>query len=629
MTEKPYIKSDRKSDFYRIVEITFLILFSIYVLYSAAAQIFPWEHLSFFEGRAKEFSTGFVEKSTGMSVEIPAQSKPELFSKGITIVGTLPDYINSHDYMRLYMAHQNVSVLIDGTERTSFRSPKYGWKNAPSNYSLFVPLEKTDAGKSVEISFDSDMPAYASRIGMIYIGTYSQIISTLLHVAGTSVMFAIGGLVLGICLLVAGVFYGRKANVSSLLYIGTFMLCISLWILNESVLRQFLFSNLTATMYTIVFSLAFGCVPWALFMCEMQYKRYSRIYYSIAVVSIATTVFSVLAYGFGWISLTNILKIDHIEIGIMIATMIFTFVRDKIKSNPTYLGKAFSIGILIFMFCIIYEIVSIWTRDNYIRGTATGFGLFVFLVCMTITVVDYIVKANFDRQQEFIDVTVKNLQLVMEHQKIQTNVIFTLASVIESRDETTGAHVKNTSNYVRFIGNKLLEKGEFKEILTPEYVNILATAAPLHDVGKVKVPDAILTKPGKLTDQEYRQIQNHTIYGFEMLDDILKHIGTNTYLEVAREIALNHHEHFDGKGFPYRLLGDEIPLSARIMSVADVVDALLSERQYKPAFSFEKTYEIMSVESGKQFDPIVLAALLDNWEEFKAFSKKIQSSDQE
>ena len=112
MTEKPYIKSDRKSDFYRIVEITFLILFSIYVLYSAAAQVFPWEHLSFFEGRAKEFSTGFVEKSTGMSVEIPAQSKPELFSKGITIVGTLPDYINSHDYMRLYMAHQNVSVLI-------------------------------------------------------------------------------------------------------------------------------------------------------------------------------------------------------------------------------------------------------------------------------------------------------------------------------------------------------------------------------------------------------------------------------------------------------------------------------------------------------------------------------------
>lgn len=182
---------------------------------------------------------------------------------------------------------------------------------------------------------------------------------------------------------------------------------------------------------------------------------------------------------------------------------------------------------------------------------------------------------------------------------------------------------------MRFIGNKLLEKGEFKEILTPEYVNILATAAPLHDVGKVKVPDAILTKPGKLTDQEYRQIQNHTIYGFEMLDDILKHIGTNTYLEVAREIALNHHEHFDGNGFPYRLLGDEIPLSARIMSVADVVDALLSERQYKPAFSFEKTYEIMSVESGKQFDPIVLTALLDNWEEFKAFSKKIQSSDQE
>lgn len=114
-----------------------------------------------------------------------------------------------------------------------------------------------------------------------------------------------------------------------------------------------------------------------------------------------------------------------------------------------------------------------------------------------------------------------------------------------------------------------------------------------------------------------------------MLDDILKHIGTNTYLEVAREIALNHHEHFDGNGFPYRLLGDEIPLSARIMSVADVVDALLSERQYKPAFSFEKTYEIMSVESGKQFDPIVLAALLDNWEEFKAFSKKIQSGEQD
>lgn len=221
-----------------------------------------------------------------------------------------------------------------------------------------------------------------------------------------------------------------------------------------------------------------------------------------------------------------------------------------------------------------------------------------------------------NQTRKLIETQANNLKLSREQQLIQQKIIFSLSSVIESRDAITGDHIRNTSGYVSFIIEKLKEKGEFAETLTPKYTDLLVRAAPLHDVGKIKISDSILCKPGKLTPEEFDRIKLHTVYGKNIMADIIGDIEDTEYLTIATEMAYCHHERYDGSGYPQGLKGEDIPLCARIMAVADVLDALLSKRHYKEAYSLEKSYEIMSAESGRQFDPVVLAALLDNWDEF-------------
>lgn len=221
-----------------------------------------------------------------------------------------------------------------------------------------------------------------------------------------------------------------------------------------------------------------------------------------------------------------------------------------------------------------------------------------------------------EQTKKLIESHEANLRLSREQQEIQQKIIYSLSSVIESRDQVTGEHIHNTADFVSFIIRKLQEKGEFKEILTPEYADLTFRAAPLHDVGKIKVSDTILCKPGRLTPEEFEEIKLHTVYGKNIVADIIGDLEGNDYLEVATEMAYGHHEKYDGKGYPEGVVGEDIPLCARIMAVADVLDALLSKRQYKDAFSLDKAKQIMSAEFGKQFDPVVLGALIDNWDEF-------------
>jgi response regulator RpfG family c-di-GMP phosphodiesterase len=241
-----------------------------------------------------------------------------------------------------------------------------------------------------------------------------------------------------------------------------------------------------------------------------------------------------------------------------------------------------------------------------------------------IPVLTHITVVIDNQTRKLLETQENNLKLSREQQAIQQKIIYSLSNIIESRDQITGDHIHNTSDYVSFLTAKLREKGEFPDTLTPEYAELAIKAAPLHDVGKIKVSDAILCKPGRLTPEEFEKVKLHTIFGKNIMVDIIGDIQDSDYLEIATEMAFSHHERFDGEGgYPLHLKGDDIPLCARIMAVADVLDALLSKRHYKEAYSLEKTKEIMSAELGKQFDPVVLSALLDNWDEFvELFYKK-------
>ncbi len=233
-----------------------------------------------------------------------------------------------------------------------------------------------------------------------------------------------------------------------------------------------------------------------------------------------------------------------------------------------------------------------------------------------IPVLTHITVVMDSQTKKLLESQENNLRLSREQQEIQQKIIFSLSNIIESRDQITGDHIRNTSEYVSFLTKKLRERGEFRDVLTPEYAELSVKAAPLHDVGKIEVSDSILCKPGRLTPEEFERIKVHTIYGKDIMQEIIGDIKDSDYLEIATEMAYGHHERYGGGGYPLGLKGGDIPLCARIMAVADVLDALLSKRQYKDAYSLDKAREIMSAEYGKQFDPVVLSALLDNWDEF-------------
>ncbi len=222
---------------------------------------------------------------------------------------------------------------------------------------------------------------------------------------------------------------------------------------------------------------------------------------------------------------------------------------------------------------------------------------------------------------EYIDTTAEQARTISE---LNVNIITTLADIVESRDETTGFHVKRTAEYCEILAECLKAKGVFTDELTDEFIGTLKIAAPLHDIGKIKIPDAILNKPARLTDEEYDIIKTHVVLGKEMLDNASENLGTSAYLHMAKDIAYYHHEWWDGnkRGYPGAASGTDIPLSARIMAVADVFDALVSKRPYKDGYDMDKAVDIMKEEAGTHFDPAIIDALLDSREKLVTIIEK-------
>lgn len=187
--------------------------------------------------------------------------------------------------------------------------------------------------------------------------------------------------------------------------------------------------------------------------------------------------------------------------------------------------------------------------------------------------------------------------------------ILSLATLAETRDNETGAHILRTQRYVRVLAERLKDHPNFAHELDAETVDLLYKSAPLHDVGKVGIPDAILLKPGKLTDDEFVIMKTHASLGAEALEVAERELGSNSFMRYAREIAATHHEKWDGSGYPSGLKGDAIPISGRLMAVADVYDALISKRVYKPAFSHDKAMGVIREGRGTHFDPDIIDAL--------------------
>ena len=212
-------------------------------------------------------------------------------------------------------------------------------------------------------------------------------------------------------------------------------------------------------------------------------------------------------------------------------------------------------------------------------------------------------KIMLEKQGELSEKVQREMQHTSE---IQLDIIEDLAAVVETRDCETGEHIARTKQYVNMIANILKENDKYKDMLDDKTIDQFIEAAPLHDVGKIAISDTILLKPGKLTPEEYEQMKVHTTKGGEMIYKIFKNLKDEAFIRHAHDIALYHHEKWDGTGYPEGIKGDEIPLSARIMAIADVYDALVSKRVYKDAMDPNDAFDILEKDAGSHFDPNII-----------------------
>lgn len=215
----------------------------------------------------------------------------------------------------------------------------------------------------------------------------------------------------------------------------------------------------------------------------------------------------------------------------------------------------------------------------------------------------------------------------------QDATINALGTLAEYRDPETGGHIKRTQNYVKALAVKLKGHPRFSSFLNDAVIEQLFKSAPLHDIGKVGVPDSILLKPGKLTDEEFEEMKKHAVYGSDTLFRVEMELGADvgsiSFLSFAKEIAYTHQEKWDGSGYPQGLKGEEIPISGRLMALADVYDALISRRVYKPPFTHSKAVEIITEGKGRHFDPDIVDAFLDIHEEFRQVAIEYADHDEE
>jgi len=364
-------------------------------------------------------------------------------------------------------------------------------------------------------------------------------------------------------------------------------------------------------------------------------EMWNMILHMIFLISLDSIAFLLFVY---MLDVTS--RMPKSRYGKMILTLPYitsvVFVVANIRTLDYQIGKTtnYSMGmsvyacfamVAVYILFSIYVFISNWSRiEGHKRWNVLTY-LFIMLVvawcqmlfpealitsvCVTIVILGIYINQENPAVNE----------LVLYHDEM----IMGFATLVENKDGSTGSHIKRTSAYVKLIVDELVRKGHYKNILTKDYINNIHKAAPLHDIGKISIPDVILQKPGKLTDEEFAIMKTHAAKGGEIIRDTFGHLGDMNYSDVAYQVARHHHEKWNGKGYPDALAGEEIPLCARIMALADVFDAISEDRCYRPAMPMDKCFKIIEEGEGTDFDPLITDVFLDMREAIEKIHKEI------
>ena len=537
----------------------------------------------------------YWNKEDGSKQKIDVPGTYEIMpGQTMVITTTLPkDYDKTAFAIRSSL--QDVKFYVGNKLRAQYstKDTRMAGKNSASRY-VFCPTSYKDAKKTLRIELTTYTPNYAGIVNEIYCGNQVEIWQAIYNQYGLPTLIAFFILIFGITSILFGIALKHVYHTNfDMEYFGWCMAMGSVWMLGESKIRQILVPNASA-LAALCFVMIMLCpLPMLFYADNIQNGKHRRLYQNIGYIILLNFAISSILY------LTKVK--DYIEtlpvaqlLLVFVFILIFIHLMQYIRKNKqTKSDYILLIGLFLVLVCVAIESVSVYFVAT-ISGIFIGIGMIILLFTNIFRTIQKIHIIEEKRHQTELEIEKK------ENKKITLQMMQTLSTTIEAKDEYTRGHSKRVAQYATLIAKSLG--------WTKDEIQNIKSCAYLHDIGKIGIPDQILNKPGKLTQEEFNLIKQHTIIGQDIVKDV-------TIIPHLDEVTRSHHEHYDGSGYPDGLKGNEIPIQARIIAIADSYDAMNSRRIYRNALSFEQIKEQIKQKSGTQFDPEIaeiFLKLMDN-----------------
>lgn len=522
------------------------------------------------------------QKSDGSSEKITVPGRYSVSPEDtMVITSTLPEDYDSNT-LAVRSSLQSVRFYIDGKLRSEYdtKDTRLAGKNSTSRY-VFCKTSDADAGKELRIELRTNTKQYSGVVNTVYCGDKTDIWEFLFTQYGMETIIAFfllfASVITIIFSIMLGLIYHTKFDME---YLGWCMLMGSIWMLGESKFRQLLVPHSSALATLCFIILMLSPLPVLFYADQVQHRKYRRLYLPIGWLAIFNFIISTILHLTGILDYIETLFVSHAILLLTVFAVLFTFALDIKKDKKRRNLLAF-IGLLAATVSVMIDGISTYFVVS-LSGIFVGIGMIILFSLNVLRTAGNIHMMELRRQKKELAKRKRQLE------KVSLQMIQTLSTTIEAKDEYARGHSHRVAEYAALIAGELGWSSE--EIMNLKY------AAHLHDIGKIGIPDMLLNKPARLTPEEYSVITEHTVIGAEILKNI-------SLIPHVAEVARSHHEHYDGTGYPDGLAGEDIPLSARIVAIADSYDAMNSRRIYRNALPPEKIFEEIENNRGIQFDP--------------------------
>ena len=522
------------------------------------------------------------QKSDGSSEKITVPGRYSVSPEDtMVITSTLPEDYDSNT-LSVRSSLQSIRFYINGKLRSEYdtKDTRLAGKNSASRY-VFCKTSDADAGKELSIELRTNTKQYSGVVNTVYCGDKTDIWEFLFTQYGMETIIAFfllfASVITIIFSIMLGLIYHTKFDME---YLGWCMLMGSIWMLGESKFRQLLVPHSSALATLCFIILMLSPLPVLFYADQVQHRKYRRLYLPIGWLAIFNFIISTILHLPGILDYIETLFVSHAILLLTVFAVLFTFALDIKKDKKRRNLLAF-IGLLAATVSVMIEGISTYFVVS-LSGIFVGIGMIILFSLNVLRTAGNIHMMELRRQKKELAKRKRQLE------KVSLQMIQTLSTTIEAKDDYARGHSHRVAEYAALIAGELGWSSE--EIMNLKY------AAHLHDIGKIGIPDMLLNKPARLTPEEYSVIKEHTVIGAEILKNI-------SLIPHVAEVARSHHEHYDGTGYPDGLAGEDIPLSARIVAIADSYDAMNSRRIYRNALPPEKIFEEIENNRGIQFDP--------------------------